>query len=68
MNETPTNDLPNVDLPAVETPSTISSMSSMSSDLGVEMTNIELSIEFLYDIAARALNLGDIVLNLGGII
>lgn len=63
MNETPTNDLP-----AVETPSTISSMSSMSSDLGVEMTNIDLSIEFLYDIAARALNLGDIVLNLGGII
>lgn len=63
MNETPTNDLPDV-----EAPSTISSMSSMSSDLGVEMTNIELSIEFLYDIAARALNLGDIVLNLGGII
>lgn len=60
MNETTTNDLP-----AAETPSTFS---SMSSDLGVEWTNFELSLEFLYDISARALNLGDIVLNLGGII
>ena len=60
MNKTPTNELP-----AVETPST---SSSMSSDLGVEMNNIELSIDLLYDISARALELGDIVLNLGGII
>lgn len=62
MNETPTNDLPDVE---TETPSTLS---SMSSDLGVELTNFELSIELLYDISARALELGDIVLNLGGII
>lgn len=62
MNETPTNDLPDVE---TETPS---ALSSMSSDLGVEMTNFDLSIELLYDISARALELGDIVLNLGGII